>query len=120
MTGVVSSNGRHSRRGTLYSSLAPSARPMGPMARPEDGSPSCLLADVHEALSTGDLSTLKQWSDVVGWLPPAPEQDPDRPDRTLWNHERAGTFPRRVQLTTDRVAWRESDVAAWIASQPSR
>ena len=109
--------------------------------RPNDGSPTALLAHVHEALASGDVSALEEWSDVVGWVQPD-ATGPNRPDTadapdrllgvaevrrrtglgrtTLWNHERAGTFPRRVQLTTGRVAWRESDVAQWIVSRPPR
>lgn len=34
---------------------------------------------------------------------------------TIWRLEHAGKFPSRVQSSTNRVAWRESDVSAWIA-----
>jgi prophage regulatory protein len=34
---------------------------------------------------------------------------------SLWRLERAGDFPKRVRLTSNTVAWRASEVAAWIA-----
>jgi prophage regulatory protein len=33
---------------------------------------------------------------------------------SIWRLERQGDFPKRVQLTKKTVAWRASDVAAWI------
>jgi prophage regulatory protein len=37
----------------------------------------------------------------------------------LYRRMTAGTFPRPVQLGVQRVAWRRSDVEAWIAAQPA-
>jgi prophage regulatory protein len=37
---------------------------------------------------------------------------------TIWRAVRAGTFPQPLQLTPTRIAWRQSDVLAWIASRP--
>ena len=37
---------------------------------------------------------------------------------TLWKMERKGTFPRRRQLTTNRVGWLRSDVEAWLRNRP--
>ena len=34
---------------------------------------------------------------------------------TLWRWERAGTFPPRVQIGPNTVAWRESDIQRWMA-----
>lgn len=34
---------------------------------------------------------------------------------TLWRLERKSEFPKRVPLTGNTVAWRESEVSAWIA-----
>jgi prophage regulatory protein len=39
---------------------------------------------------------------------------------TLWRLERAGDFPKRVPLSKNRVAWKESQVNAWIAQRRSR
>ena len=36
---------------------------------------------------------------------------------TIWRLEREGSFPKRVQISRNVVAWRESDVAAWIAQK---
>lgn len=36
---------------------------------------------------------------------------------TLWRLERAGEFPKRVRRVGRTIAWRESDVSAWIASR---
>jgi prophage regulatory protein len=33
--------------------------------------------------------------------------------------ERAGRFPRRVQLSPRRVAWPAESVAAWASSRPT-
>jgi prophage regulatory protein len=33
---------------------------------------------------------------------------------TLWRMERAGLFPRRIQVSTNRVGWIEADVNAWV------
>jgi prophage regulatory protein len=38
---------------------------------------------------------------------------------TIWCLERAGDFPRRRQITANKVAWLESEVDAWIASRPT-
>jgi len=37
---------------------------------------------------------------------------------TIWRLERAGEFPRRLQLATNRVGWREEDIQDWIESRP--
>jgi prophage regulatory protein len=36
---------------------------------------------------------------------------------TVWRRVRAATFPAPVSLGTTRIAWRESDIAAWLAAQ---
>lgn len=36
---------------------------------------------------------------------------------TIYRGVRAGTFPAPVRITERRVAWRESDVQAWIQSR---
>ncbi len=36
---------------------------------------------------------------------------------TVWRRVREGTFPAPVSLGTTRIAWRESDIAAWMAAQ---
>jgi prophage regulatory protein len=36
---------------------------------------------------------------------------------TIWRMERSGSFPRRIQVSVNVVAWREDEVAAWIASK---
>lgn len=33
----------------------------------------------------------------------------------IYRKEKAGTFPRRVRVGTNRVAWLHSEVVAWIA-----
>lgn len=35
---------------------------------------------------------------------------------TIYRGVRAGTFPAPVRITERRVAWRETDVQAWIQS----
>jgi len=36
---------------------------------------------------------------------------------TIYRGVRAGTFPAPIRITERRVAWRESDVQAWIQSR---
>jgi predicted DNA-binding transcriptional regulator AlpA len=36
---------------------------------------------------------------------------------TIWRLERAGKFPRRIPITDKRVAWRRSEVEAWLAQR---
>ncbi|MDE2184978.1 MAG: AlpA family phage regulatory protein, partial [Alphaproteobacteria bacterium] len=36
---------------------------------------------------------------------------------TVWRRVRQGTFPAPVSLGTTRIAWRESDIAAWMEAQ---
>jgi prophage regulatory protein len=38
-------------------------------------------------------------------------------DTTLWRLERAGQFPRSIRISPGTVAWRESDIEAWIAER---
>ena len=35
---------------------------------------------------------------------------------SLWRWERDGRFPKRLKLGNWSVAWRESEIQAWIAS----
>jgi prophage regulatory protein len=39
---------------------------------------------------------------------------------TAWAMEKAGTFPRRVELTGGRVGWRLSDLMRWVAELKPR
>ena len=48
------------------------------------------------------------------------EFGPYRLDIALWRLERAGEFPERKPLSANRVAWKESEVAAWIAQRKGR
>lgn len=36
---------------------------------------------------------------------------------TLFRWERSGHFPRRMKLGPRRVAWRTSDIEAWLATR---
>lgn len=36
---------------------------------------------------------------------------------TYWRLRRAHTFPNPIAISPRRKAWRESDIAAWIASR---
>jgi prophage regulatory protein len=35
-------------------------------------------------------------------------------DATIWRMERRGEFPRRVAISSKRVAWRRSEIALWL------
>jgi prophage regulatory protein len=34
---------------------------------------------------------------------------------TAWRRAREGTFPKPIRISSNRVAWRESDILAWQA-----
>jgi prophage regulatory protein len=36
---------------------------------------------------------------------------------TLWRMERAGGFPRRIQISANRIGWLEADVDEWLAER---
>ena len=38
----------------------------------------------------------------------------------IYTRLRRGEFPKPVMLGSRAIGWRESDVAAWIASRPER
>jgi prophage regulatory protein len=38
---------------------------------------------------------------------------------TLWRMERAGDFPRRIQISANRIGWLEADVDAWVEERKS-
>jgi prophage regulatory protein len=35
----------------------------------------------------------------------------------LWRLEKAGKFPKRVALSSSRIAWIESEIDAWIGAR---
>ena len=37
---------------------------------------------------------------------------------TIWRLEKAGKFPKRVNLTDSRVGWIESEIEEWLQSRP--
>jgi prophage regulatory protein len=39
---------------------------------------------------------------------------------TIWRMERSGSFPSRVKVSVNVVAWREDEVSEWIASRARR
>lgn len=39
---------------------------------------------------------------------------------TLWRLCKAGQFPASIRLSPQRVAWRESDVSAWLEAKAAR
>ena len=36
---------------------------------------------------------------------------------TIWRLERAGKFPKSIQISPGAVAWRESEIEEWIAER---
>jgi len=36
-------------------------------------------------------------------------------DATVWRMERRGEFPRRISISTKRVAWRRREIEEWLA-----
>jgi prophage regulatory protein len=39
---------------------------------------------------------------------------------TIWRMERSGTFPKRIKVSFNVVAWREDEVEEWIVSKLQR
>jgi len=37
---------------------------------------------------------------------------------TIWRKERSGNIPKRINLTSRRVGWIESEVVEWLKSRP--
>ena len=37
---------------------------------------------------------------------------------TIWRMERAGLFPKRINLSDRRVGWAESEIEEWLESRP--
>ena len=37
---------------------------------------------------------------------------------TVWRMERAGLFPKRINLSNRRVGWAESKIEDWLDSRP--
>jgi len=37
---------------------------------------------------------------------------------TIWRLQKAGDFPKAVQISPRRIAWRASDLAAWLQPEP--
>jgi prophage regulatory protein len=35
-------------------------------------------------------------------------------DTTIWRMERRGEFPRRIVISSKRVAWRRSEIDVWL------
>jgi prophage regulatory protein len=48
---------------------------------------------------------------------PAVRQRVPLSDTTLWRRVKDGTFPKPVRISTNAVAWRETDIDDWIAKQ---
>ena len=36
---------------------------------------------------------------------------------TIWRLERAGHFPKAIQISRGAIAWRESDIEKWIEAR---
>ena len=41
-------------------------------------------------------------------------------DTTVWRMERRGEFPRRISISDKRVAWRRSEIEAWLEKRVAR
>ena len=37
---------------------------------------------------------------------------------TLWRMEKKGKFPKRINISSNRVGWYEDEVSSWIESRP--
>ena len=36
---------------------------------------------------------------------------------TIWRLEQEGSFPKRVQLSSNAVGWKSSDISQWLQSR---
>lgn len=36
---------------------------------------------------------------------------------TIWREEKRGRFPKKVSISAKRVAWRRSEIEAWLAER---
>jgi prophage regulatory protein len=37
---------------------------------------------------------------------------------TIWRKEKSGNFPKRINLTSRRVGWIESEIVEWLEDRP--
>ena len=37
---------------------------------------------------------------------------------TIWRKEKSGKFPKRINLTSRRVGWIESEIVGWLEDRP--
>ena len=37
---------------------------------------------------------------------------------TIWRKEKSGAFPKRINLTSRRVGWIESEIVGWLEARP--
>ncbi len=37
---------------------------------------------------------------------------------TIWSKEWSGNFPKRINLTSRRVGWIESEIVGWLEARP--
>ena len=37
---------------------------------------------------------------------------------TIWRKEKSGNFPKRINLTSRRVGWIESEIVGWLEDRP--
>ncbi|MGE3473149.1 MAG: helix-turn-helix transcriptional regulator [Vicinamibacterales bacterium] len=56
-----------------------------------------------------EVSALLSWQEVRALVPLS--------RATVWALRRTGRFPQPVQISANRIAWRASDLNAWIAER---
>lgn len=59
--------------------------------------------------SVSESSLLLSWTQVRARVPLS--------RGTVWALRRKGAFPKAVQISANRIAWRASDLNAWIAER---
>ena len=37
---------------------------------------------------------------------------------TIWRLERAGKFPQRLRLSSNRIGWYQDEIEVWISTRP--
>lgn len=81
---------------------------MTPTKPPEaNGTPLASVA----ATPDSDVDRLIDTDDILDKILPVSRV-------TFWNMRRRGDFPAGIRIAPNRIAWRLSDVRAWIASRP--
>lgn len=66
-------------------------------------------------MSDSAIATPSRSSQMLTW--PQVRQLTTLSRATVWALRRKGAFPRPVQISANRIAWRQSDLESWISAR---